>query len=62
MTRARLGMTAVIDAKARVLGIFTDGDLRRAHERHADFTGAGVRDVSWGHTPPPEALAVEAVN
>ena len=30
MTRKRLGMTAVIDAQQRLLGVFTDGDLRRA--------------------------------
>ncbi len=30
MSRKRLGMTAVVDAKDRLLGVFTDGDLRRA--------------------------------
>jgi len=30
MSRKRLGMTAVVDAQDRLLGIFTDGDLRRA--------------------------------
>jgi arabinose-5-phosphate isomerase len=30
MTRKRLGMTAVVDAEQRLLGVFTDGDLRRA--------------------------------
>ena len=30
MTRKGLGMTAMVDAERRVLGIFTDGDLRRA--------------------------------
>jgi arabinose-5-phosphate isomerase len=30
MTRKGLGMTAIIDAEQRLLGVFTDGDLRRA--------------------------------
>jgi arabinose-5-phosphate isomerase len=30
MTRKHLGMTAVVDAEQRLLGVFTDGDLRRA--------------------------------
>jgi arabinose-5-phosphate isomerase len=30
MTRKHLGMTAVVDADQRLLGVFTDGDLRRA--------------------------------
>ena len=30
MTRKGLGMTAIVDANARLLGVFTDGDLRRA--------------------------------
>ena len=63
ITRARLGMTAVVDAGGRVLGIFTDGDLRRAHERLSDFRNASVRDVMTAGplTVRPEALAAEAV-
>lgn len=63
MTRARLGMTAVVDAGGRVLGIFTDGDLRRAHERITDFRDACVRDVMTAGplTLRPDALAVEAI-
>ncbi len=34
MTSKRLGMTAVVDHQARVVGIFTDGDLRRTLDRH----------------------------
>ena len=30
MTRKGLGMTAIVDADSRLLGVFTDGDLRRA--------------------------------
>ncbi|MCL6640675.1 MAG: KpsF/GutQ family sugar-phosphate isomerase [Candidatus Rokubacteria bacterium] len=44
MTRKRLGMTTVVDAAGRLLGVITDGDLRRLHLRPepiADLT-AGV--------------------
>lgn len=37
MTQKKLGMTAVVDEADRVLGIFTDGDLRRLLERDADI-------------------------
>ena len=36
MSRKGLGMTAVVDEARRVLGIFTDGDLRRALDRQLD--------------------------
>ena len=63
MTRGRMGMTAIVDPAHRVLGIFTDGDLRRALDRLSDFSGVAVRDVmSPGpRVIRPEALAVEAV-
>lgn len=34
MTRKRLGMTTVVDAEGRLLGMISDGDLRRQMERH----------------------------
>jgi arabinose-5-phosphate isomerase len=34
MTRQRLGMTTVVDAEGRLLGMISDGDLRRQLERH----------------------------
>jgi arabinose-5-phosphate isomerase len=34
MTRKRLGMTTVVDAAGRLLGMISDGDLRRQMERH----------------------------
>jgi arabinose-5-phosphate isomerase len=39
MTGKGLGFTAVVDDAQRVLGIFTDGDLRRLIERGADLRG-----------------------
>nr|WP_314632621.1 KpsF/GutQ family sugar-phosphate isomerase [uncultured Janthinobacterium sp.] len=63
MTRKGMGMTAVVDADNRPVGVFTDGDLRRMFERVQDFTKVAIRDVM--HAQPrsiaPERLAVDAV-
>ena len=63
MSRKRLGMTAVVDADDRLLGVFTDGDLRRA----LDDTGYDLRATpvlaAMTRSPKtigPEQLAVEA--
>jgi arabinose-5-phosphate isomerase len=45
MTRKGLGMTAVLDEEQRVVGIFTDGDLRRALDRRVDVHSATMRQV-----------------
>ena len=62
MTGKGLGFSAIVDADARVLGIFTDGDLRRLIERGADLRALTARDVM--HPRPKQvaagALAVEA--
>ena len=62
MTGKGLGFTAVADAHDRVLGIFTDGDLRRLIERGADLRPLKAADVM--HRSPKlvreSALAVDA--
>ena len=45
MTRKGLGMTAVLDDEQHVVGIFTDGDLRRALDRRIDVHSARMRQV-----------------
>lgn len=64
MTQKGLGATAITDADSRVLGIFTDGDLRRCVERGRDLRGLVARDVM--HTRPrtirSDVLAVEAAD
>jgi arabinose-5-phosphate isomerase len=45
MTRKGLGMTAVVDGKRKLLGIFTDGDLRRALDRDTDLRTAKIDEV-----------------
>jgi arabinose-5-phosphate isomerase len=63
MSAKGLGATAVVDADTRVLGIFTDGDLRRLVEKGIDLrtrTAAQVMHVG-PKTIARDALAVEAV-
>ena len=63
ITKKGIAMTAVVDANDIVLGVFTDGDLRRLLERLHDFTNVKIVDVM--HKNPrmigPDKLAVEAV-
>jgi arabinose-5-phosphate isomerase len=62
MTGKGLGFTAVVGAKDAVLGIFTDGDLRRLIEREVDLKNISAEQVM--HRSPrllrADALAVEA--
>ncbi|MCA8047661.1 arabinose 5-phosphate isomerase KdsD [Burkholderia arboris] len=63
ITAKRLGMTAVVDAGGKVVGIFTDGDLRRVLARDGDFRTLPITDVMTRdpRTIAPDHLAVEAV-
>jgi arabinose-5-phosphate isomerase len=63
MTRKKLGMTTVEDAAGRLLGVITDGDLRRLLERGADLaaTPAGRLASPEPKTIGPEELAARAV-
>ncbi len=63
MSAKGLGAAAVVDAQGRVLGIFTDGDLRRKIEAGLDLRATTAAEVM---TPDPatigdELLAAEAV-
>lgn len=65
MSRTRLGMTAVVDADGRLLGVFTDGDLRRALDNAAVDLRSTPVDRLMGRSPktvPADALAVEAAH
>jgi len=63
MSDKRMGMTAILDASGRVIGIFTDGDLRRALEKVPDVMQARIADLMTRNprTIGPDQLAVEAV-
>jgi arabinose-5-phosphate isomerase len=63
MSSKRLGMTCVVNAEDRLMGIFTDGDLRRLMSRTPDVLSLTAGDAM---TPRPftisrELLAVEAL-
>lgn len=62
MTRAGLGMTAIVAPDGKIIGIYTDGDLRRSLASGCNFSTARVADVmSRGpKTIQAGALAVEA--
>lgn len=62
MSRKRLGMTAVVDARQRLVGLFTDGDLRRALDSDLDVRSARIVDVMTRtpRTIGADQLAVEA--
>jgi arabinose-5-phosphate isomerase len=63
MTTKGLGMTAVVDAAGRVVGLFTDGDLRRALEHALDLQQAKIADLMTSNpkTIRADELAVAAV-
>jgi arabinose-5-phosphate isomerase len=63
ITRKGLGMTAIVDAERKVLGIFTDGDLRRLFDHQTDTRNLTARDVMHPNprTIGENALAAEAV-
>jgi arabinose-5-phosphate isomerase len=63
MSRKGLGMTAIVDANQHVLGIYTDGDLRRTLEKQLEFSSTAISTV-MSRKPrsiAANALAVEAV-
>jgi len=63
MSRKRLGMTAVVDADNRLLGLYTDGDLRRTlADARIDVRQTRIVDVMTRKpvTIDADALAVEA--
>ncbi|MBK6743340.1 MAG: KpsF/GutQ family sugar-phosphate isomerase [Hydrogenophilales bacterium] len=63
MTRKGLGMTAIVDADSHLVGIFTDGDLRRCLDKGLDLATASIDDVMHRRpkTIAETALAAEAV-
>ena len=63
MSSKGLGASAVVDAQNNLLGIFTDGDLRRLVEKGTDLRGRTAGEVMHANprTVRVDALAVEAV-
>lgn len=63
ITKKSLGMTAVVDAEARLAGIITDGDLRRKLAAGMDFRDRIARDIMTANpvTIARDTMAVEAL-
>ena len=64
MTQKGLGMTAIVDDGGRILGIFTDGDLRRALDDGADVHTTAMAEIMHTNckTTTEDVLAAEAVH
>ena len=64
MSSKKLGMTCVVDGDERLIGIITDGDLRRHMERSDDILSLKAADVMTKNpiSVPESTLAVEALN
>ena len=64
MTDKGLGMTAIVDDDRRILGIYTDGDLRRTLDTGADIRETRIRDVMHPNckTTTDDLLAAEALH
>jgi arabinose-5-phosphate isomerase len=64
MSRKGLGMTTVIDGAGHVIGVFTDGDLRRVLDRQTDVHATTMSEVMTANpkVARPKMLAAEAVH
>ena len=64
MSRKGLGMTVIVDAADTVLGVFTDGDLRRLLDRQVDIHALRMQEVMTAkcRTIGPHELAAEGVH
>lgn len=63
ITQKSLGMTAVVSDNGELIGIFTDGDLRRTIDKGYDIHNTLIRDVMTEKsvTASPKLLAAEAL-
>ena len=64
MTDKGLGMTAIVDDKNNILGIYTDGDLRRTLDDGSDIRSTTIREVMHPNckTTSADVLAAEALH
>ena len=58
ITEKRLGVTAVVDAQQRIIGIITDGDLRRMLEKNEDIRNIQAEAIM---SPQPKTIAANAL-
>ncbi|KMQ75659.1 KpsF/GutQ family protein [Marinobacter subterrani] len=64
ISRKGLGMTTVVDDQGTLVGIFTDGDLRRTLDRAVDIHNTPIHEIMTRHgrTIQADHLAAEALN
>ena len=64
MSLKGLGMATIVDEQQHLLGVFTDGDLRRALDKQIDLHRTQISEVMTEHPKhaTPRMLAAEAVN
>jgi arabinose-5-phosphate isomerase len=64
ITSKRLGVTGVADSAGRLVGVITDGDLRRNLERHGQILHLMAKDIMTlsPKTILADALATEAMS
>lgn len=64
MTKKRLGVTAVVDSENNLLGIITDGDLRRMLEKGGSINTATASDIMTSNPKSigPGELAIDALD
>lgn len=64
MTGKGLGMTAVLDDEASMVGVYTDGDLRRTLNNTVDVHDCRIEDIMTRDpiTTSPDALATELIS
>ena len=62
ITKLKAGSASVVDGKGKLIGIFTDGDLRRHFEEGKDLLNCKIEDVMTKApaTITPDRLAAEA--
>lgn len=63
MSKKGLGMTAIVDTEDKVLGLYTDGDLRRSLDKNIDVHSTAISDVMTRNcrTATPDELAASIV-
>jgi arabinose-5-phosphate isomerase len=63
MSRKGMGMTTIVDAGGKVVGIYTDGDLRRTLEQETDIKRTLITAVMTARprTIGPDKMAAEAI-
>ena len=58
ITSKMLGFTTVVDPEGKLVGVFTDGDLRRTIEQGKDIKNTLIKEV---FTPKPKTVHKEAI-